>query len=97
MDKTKVVFRVWPSENHEVLALFPELPSDVEGLFCSSYMHVGQHGGADYEGCIAKTRPARPEEYADLAEELKRIGYDLEIVSRCTSAMRAKRLAEARR
>lgn len=78
---TKVVFRVWKKQG-TVLALFPEQPDDVLGKYCSSYEHIGQHGGADYVHCIQATRPATPEEYADLKAELESIGYNLKIVKR---------------
>jgi hypothetical protein len=78
MGKTIVVFRKFRSGG-DILALFPELAATHDGRYCESYQHVGQHSGADYEGCIAVSVPARPEEYGDLARELTRIGYDLEI------------------
>ena len=49
----------------------------------TSYMHVGQHGAADYADVIADTSPAQENEYKDLLNELKTIGYtDLRIVQR---------------
>ena len=65
-----------------VFALFPHDPADVNGYFCSSYEHVGQHGGADYAGCIERSLPAKPEEYEDLRKELEGIGYVLMIRQR---------------
>jgi hypothetical protein len=76
----KVVFRVW--HNGDVIALFPELPFDRDGLYCTSYEHVGQHGSADYHGCVCLTRPAKPHEYRDLARELENRGYRLKVVHR---------------
>ena len=82
---TKVVFRKWrPSDRianggGDVIALFPQIPSDPHGAFCLSYEHIGQHGGAFYPGVIAATLPAGREEYTDLKAELEAIGYDLEI------------------
>jgi len=73
-----VVFRKWP--NGDILALFPNI-DDNRGM-CSSYEHVGQHGGADYSSCISATKPAAPVEYADLLAELTSIGYDLKIRQR---------------
>ena len=77
--KTKVIFRVWRG-THDVIALFPE--EDEGHGYCSSYEHIGQHGGADYQGMIGSTRPASPVEYEALRQELESIGYDLEIRSR---------------
>lgn len=76
-EKTVVVFRKWKSGNREIIALFPGI--DAGGGFCSSYEHIGQHGGAEYSGVIAATVPARPDEYADLKAELESIGYNLDV------------------
>lgn len=75
---TVVVFRKWPkSEGGTVLALFPYEQAS-HGL-CSSYEHVGQHGGADYAGCIGRTKPAKPEEYAALKRELESAPYHYQL------------------
>ena len=58
---TLVVFRRW-RDNGDIIALFPEIPSDINGHFCEAYEHVGQHGGADCHGVIQATRPATGEE-----------------------------------
>jgi hypothetical protein len=82
-DITPVVFRVWrerESERTSVLALFPTIEWG-PGM-CSSYEHVGQHSGADYAGCIARTRPAKPAEYAALKRELTQRGYNLRVYAR---------------
>ena len=76
--KTKDVFSKWP--NGDIFALFPEVPADINGDLCSSYEHCGQHGGADYFLCIAKSTPAFPSEYATLKTELEEIGYCLYVV-----------------
>ena len=81
-ETTKVIFRKFNDE--EVIAFFPELPSDCNGYYCQSYMHCGQHGGADPE-LVYSTKPAKPAEYADLIEELEQIGYNLKIAKRMTS------------
>ena len=70
-----VVFRRW--QNGDVIALFPALPADLYGEYCDAYEHVGQHGGADYFGVIQHSTPCSIEESADLATELRRIGYVL--------------------
>lgn len=80
-EKTVVVFRVWRKEG-TVIALFPGI--DEGNGHCSSYEHVGQHGGADYRLVIARTRPATPNEYQDLLKELRRIGYNVLIRQRWT-------------
>lgn len=70
---TNVVFRKW---NGEIIALFPDIPGNRRDYTTSSYMHVGQHGDADYRYIIATSRPAAEPEYRSLLAELKAIGYD---------------------
>jgi hypothetical protein len=71
----KVVFR--KDLDGTVFALFPEIEG-ARGM-CTSYEHVGQHSSADYFGCIARSRPALPKEYAALKRELESIGYKLDV------------------
>ena len=73
--KYKVVFRKF--NDGQIIALFPELPCDNRGNI-TSYMHIGQHAPAS-RFIVHDTKPANPEEYADLHAELQRIGYDIEI------------------
>jgi hypothetical protein len=88
-ETTVVIFRM--DREGVVFALFPELPADNHGFFCTCFQHVGQHCAADYQGCIAESRQATPAEYADLEAELRQRGYDLEIRQRATYAMRQRR------
>ena len=75
--KVIVVFR--KEKDGEIFALFPKIKATVDGKSCLCYVHTGQHGSADYQYCIDKTCRANPSEYYDLAEELKGIGYILDI------------------
>jgi hypothetical protein len=88
----KVVFRVWPDDK-SCIALFPEIPGDSQPNTCMSFMHIGQHGAADYHEVIRSTRPASMDDYKHLKEELERHGYRLKIVQRCTRKDTEKRLA----
>jgi hypothetical protein len=92
---TTVVFRKW-KDSGDIFALFPELPSDALGYHCDSYEHIGQHGRADYHGCIKNSTPAQPEEYQQLLQELTRIGYQLTPITRATAHHHDKRQEEAR-
>lgn len=92
-DHAVVIFRKWRSGGKEVFALFPEIYAS-EGSngqyylkYCLSYQHLGQHGSAWYEYCIRASRPAKPEEYAELKRELESIGYKLSVRQRLNSAM----------
>jgi len=90
-----VVFRRW-KDCGTIIALFPELPADLHGRYCDAYEHVGQHGGADFYGVVRHSTPARPDEYADLAEELTRIGYGLRPIRRASWRHHEKRREAAR-
>lgn len=94
--ETPVVFRFWKGKTGGVLALFPAIPADNSGALCSSYERVGQHGGADYHGCIRRTRPATPQEYQDLAKELQGLGYNLKVYRRATQEMHRERIDSAK-
>jgi hypothetical protein len=78
-----VVFRRW-KDTGDIIALFPELPSDLGGDCCDSYEHSSQHGGADYHGVIQQTKPCLPNDAAALAAELRTIGYNLRPVKRAS-------------
>ncbi len=94
-EKVVVLFRKYPEG--DILAIFPEIPSDRWGDECMVYAHLGQHGGGDCQGMMQATKPAKPSEYKDLKRELERIGYALEVRERITRTMREKRQAEVRR
>jgi hypothetical protein len=79
-----------------VFALFPELPADYKGRYCTCFQHIGQHCAADYHGCIAQSDPAKPVEYAELLRELEQRGHNLTIRKRATSEMHQRRYEDAR-
>ena len=85
-----VVFRIW-KDGGGVIALFPELPTDLLGWYCLSYEHVGQHAAAHYHGVVGRTLPASPEQYAALTRELSARGYALRTIRRATAAHHRKR------
>ncbi len=89
METTIVIFR-WEREGG-VFALFPELPADNYGTYCTAFQHIGQHCAADFHLCLAHSRPATPAEYADLFEELELRGYHLDIRQRATPIMHERR------
>jgi hypothetical protein len=87
--RTMVIFRVWKptaDDTQGVIALFVcDVDADRPYL-CNSYEHVGQHGMADYNHVISRTRPATPADAIDLADELKDRGYMLSTRRRRPSA-----------
>ncbi len=76
---TKVVFRKL-KETNEIIALFPELIE--KNYYVLSYMHVGQHGSADYNHIVNISKLATENEYKDLFNELTNIGYNLQVLKR---------------
>jgi len=92
---TIVIFRRDRDGHKDCFALFPELPADNQGRFCSCFQHVGQHCAADYHGCIGNSNPAKPAEYANLQRELEHRGYILAIRQRATPRMHKTRRQEA--
>ena len=93
---TLVVFRKW-RDTGDIIALFPELPSDINGFFCDAYEHVGQHGGADFYGVIQATKPATLNETKSLAKELRQIGYRLKPIKRASYRVHDLRITTAQR
>lgn len=85
MEETEVIFRKFKDDG-SLIALFP-YEEWAEGS-CGSYMHVGQHGGADYNHCIKASKPAKLSEYKDLKEELQSLGYVLKVIKRKQYATR---------
>jgi hypothetical protein len=68
----KIVFRVFPGADKEVIALFCDTEKDCNPGNVMSYMHVGQHSEASkYLG--RNLRLAKPGEYRALFSELTRI------------------------
>ena len=81
VEAVPVVFRVLthtPYQKGEAIALFPTLV-ERNGLV-QSYMHVGQHGSADYAGMIRESRKATPSEYAPLMRELQGAPYHYNLI-----------------
>lgn len=80
--KIAVIFRTL-KDNGDAIALFPFEASDNSGWCCQSYQHVGQHGAASPVITQSKySRPCTKAEASELAKELRRIGYKLDIRKR---------------
>jgi hypothetical protein len=81
--ETRVILRRWKAAPRSVIALMPDIDAGRAGL-CQSYMHVGQHGGADYALTLKATIAVdlRDQEVVDLLEELRCIGYVPRIILR---------------
>jgi len=93
-EKTKVIFRQWKI-GCEIIALFPEIATDTIGYNCESFMHVGQHGGANPRVMLKDTKPANFDDGAvkKLIKELTERGYNLEIIKRFRYKHQQKRMA----
>ena len=78
----EVMFRKYTDKSAEILAVFPYEAHDRAARFVSCYAHIGQHGGAQMAHVLSATRPAKPDEYAELYEELQGI-YERSTFPRC--------------
>ena len=67
-DTIDVMFRKYTDKSGEILAVFPYEMHDRLGRFVTCYAHIGQHGSAQMSHVLDKTRPAKPNEYAELLE-----------------------------
>jgi hypothetical protein len=80
---TDVIFRKFTDTRNyaEVIAIMPHEVCDTTGGV-TSYMHVGQHGACDYNELLKITKLATTSESIDLFNELKNLGYDLNVITR---------------
>jgi len=80
--KTKVIFRKFKGKDYtSIIAIFPYesyYGNDLKTVW--SYLHVGQHGAAEYIWVIKCTKKADYSEYYALMNELESIGYNLEVL-----------------
>ena len=73
---TEVQFRLFRGE---VTAVFPYIVESPHNVMC--YVHLGQHSVCNWN-FNAVSKPATPEQYADLYKELESIGYKLKVIKR---------------
>ncbi|UGY15205.1 hypothetical protein HAP48_0042890 [Bradyrhizobium septentrionale] len=99
---TPVIFRACTFKEPEgraaeITAVFPAELGAYDANTMSCYAHLGQHGICDV-GWYIRTRPATPEEYADLKRELEAapFGYRFKVYDRMQPWMRTARLAQER-
>lgn len=104
MEKLPVIFRTEPGDRKAgLVAIFPSVCEGYAGYHMGCYAHIGQHGSASLDYYRSETIPAKPEEYADLLQELRGIyerGEDpveLVIYRRMTPQHRAAFIREANR
>lgn len=84
--KTKIIFRYWRISK-DVIAIFPEVPGDMNPYTCQSYERTGQHSACTPDGIIQESRLATPKEYNDLKVELEsNFGYNLTIIKKHLSS-----------
>jgi len=76
---TKVIFRYWMND---VVAIFPEIPGDLNPQNCLSYQHIGQHCTCNPFYIITSSKPATEIQYQDLKIELESLGYKLKVVKK---------------
>jgi len=74
--KTDVIFRV--DKDETVFAIFPHSVCTHSGLV-TTYEHVGQHSGGDYNRCINKSKLVTEAQFRSLKQEMESLGYNLQI------------------
>jgi hypothetical protein len=74
MENTRVKFYI---KNNEVIAFFPDIEWSEGTKMC--YAHIGQHSACD-PSYVKKAKRAKPANYAPLMQELKDIGYNLDVI-----------------
>ena len=90
-DLTPVIFR---KSEREIVAVFPYDPGDISAVTMGCYAHFGQHAACAVEW-YRTTKPATPEEYADLKRELEAAPYEyrFKVLRRIPSDAYAQRRA----
>jgi hypothetical protein len=80
---TDIIFRVDTTKEFKgtVFAIFPHDVCTHSGLV-TTYQHVGQHSGGDYQRCIETSRLAKPSEYKELKKEMESLGYNIVVRKR---------------
>lgn len=76
--KTKVIFRKF-KDSGDIIALMPEMAGNMDVVTCMCYQHIGQHGTAWLLDVMEMSKPAKPEEYIPLYNELTARGYNIRI------------------
>ena len=75
-----MIFKKDTKNNNEIIAFMPYEFTDWQGNF-TCYAHIGQHSSCCYAYYL-QCKPARYQEYKPLLEELKSIGYDVQVINR---------------
>ncbi len=78
--ETVVLFRKSIDEYSDVTAVFPFEEAIRNEPFMGCYAHVGQHGSCHLDWVTEKTRPATPDEYANLKKELESAPFNYKFI-----------------
>lgn len=76
----KIIFKKDTTNNNEIIAFMPYDICNWQGDF-TCYTHIGQHSTTDYNYYL-RCKPATKEEYQNLYNELKNIGYEIEVIKK---------------
>lgn len=99
-ETTPVLFRMPRNvklHGNDCDAIMPTIPGTNDAATMTCYAHIGQHGSC-HQNWIQSTRPATPEEYADLKAELESApyGYRFKVYRRIQPWMRDERIKQLR-
>ncbi len=77
---TEVIFR--KEKDGDIMAILPYEPFNHVRNVVACYVHTGQHGGCHFDYALKETKPAKPNEYADLLAEMNGLGYNIKAIKR---------------
>ena len=75
MEAKEIVPVVFRKDKGEIVAVFPDDPSDGRPGNMGCYTHLGQHGGCSRDWYLT-SKPATPAEYESLKRELESEPYE---------------------
>lgn len=87
----KIIFKK-DKKDGEIIAFMPYDIQNWKGNF-TCYAHLGQHGVCNYDYYL-DCKKATKEEYQNLYNELKNIGYEIEIIQKINGIKKRKAYKE---
>lgn len=97
-EKTDVMFRFDTTKGFKgtIFAILPHECNNYKGNV-TTYQHIGQHSGGDYQVCLQQSRPATTIEAMDLKAEMESLGYNINVVHRQNRAKFVQSYIDARK
>lgn len=81
MINADVIFRKF-KKNGNIVAVLLEFPTEISGDYCKGFFSDLQFKSVNYRSLVSSTVLAVPEEYNFLFDELSRLGYCLNVLTK---------------